>query len=516
MSQNNLNKVILDLIFSANNKSSEKEVLQSCLPQYLQLLKCNAAAILKQKEADEWSVFYVEQDSQNYDINTFLNIPIKNSNSHCSNQFYSQTYTFSNYGRITFLKKDNPIDLNIFAQIIPALQNLGQILISHETQVIKKETQRSLKRRMDIQSMSLELIQASAFENNLLTGEASSTPHLFHFLGYTKEDIPTTLEETTALVHEDDVANVIQAIADHQSGKNPEYFSEFRMRSKSGEWFWVEGRGKLLATHHTQKPHLLIGISQIINKRKNAELELIKAKEKAIESDRLKSAFLANMSHEIRTPMNGILGFMELLEDSDLDEKTRISYMRIIEDNGQRMLNTLNNLINISKIEAGQMPIYNTHFDAVETAKEAFLFFNCEANKKGLELLSRIPDYKHFLVFSDQNKIHAIITNFTKNALKYTLKGSVELGFIQKRNCPTFYIKDTGIGMRPKEQQTVFEQFFQVNDNKITRREGAGLGLSICKAYADMLGCKIWVESEKDKGSCFFLSLPNYQHMLSD
>ena len=504
-----IDKILLNLVLSTREASNHVDLLKTCLPVYIEELKCDIISVLKEDNNNVWQSEYIEhnvnQEHKELFTNSFINSNLIHNGQQLINDWFIYTFELKNYGKILFLKENTPIDKDIINRIDPVLQNLSQLLQCHENKIKKQDAEKSLKKNLDIQTISLELNNASVFTNNIMTGEASFTPHLYKYLGYKPDEMPSNMEETLSLLHKDDVNNVLQAIEDHKSGKNPNYYSEFRLRARNGNWVWVEGRGKFISTNNGE-PQVLVGISQEITKRKEVEFEMIKAKEKAIENDRLKSAFLANMSHEIRTPMNGILGFMQLLEDATIDESTRQSYMNIIEDSGNRMLNTLNNLINISKIEADQMEVYSTVFDAIETAKNAFKFFTPEAQEKGLDLCNCINKEEKITVFSDKEKFHAIITNLTKNAIKYTVSGSVELGYFNNGN-PTFFVKDTGIGMNPEEQKTIFDQFFQVRDTKITRREGAGLGLSICRAYADMLGWKIWVESKKNGGSTFYLSI---------
>ena len=249
--------------------------------------------------------------------------------------------------------------------------------------------------------------------------------------------------------------------------------------------------------------------------------QLIKAKDKAEESDRLKSAFLANMSHEIRTPMNGILGFSELLKDPDLTGGQQLEYIRIIENSGKRMLNIINDIVDISKIEAGLMKIDSKESDINEQIEYIYTFFKPEVEAKGMKLFFKNPlSAKESIINTDREKLYAILTNLVKNAIKYSTKGSIELGYqlkIEKESDNTdkkgnivleFYVKDTGIGIPKERQEAIFERFIQADIADKMAYQGAGLGLSISKAYVEMLGGKIWVESEEGKGSCFYFTLP--------
>lgn len=246
-----------------------------------------------------------------------------------------------------------------------------------------------------------------------------------------------------------------------------------------------------------------------ISDRKKAEKELILAKEKAEESDRLKSAFLANMSHEIRTPMNGILGFADLLKKPQLTGEEQMRYVNIIEKSGNRMLNIINDIIDISKIESGQMKINISDTNINTQMDEIVNFFKPEADSKELilKVTSKLP-FQESIIKTDREKVYAIFLNLIKNAIKFTDKGSVNIGGLKKGDFVEFFIEDTGVGIPKERQKVVFERFVQADIADRRAFQGAGLGLSISKAYIEMLGGKIWFESEEHKGSTFYFTLP--------
>jgi signal transduction histidine kinase/CheY-like chemotaxis protein len=254
----------------------------------------------------------------------------------------------------------------------------------------------------------------------------------------------------------------------------------------------------------------------VLNANKNLELtveertkELLKAKEQAEESDRLKSAFLANMSHEIRTPMNGILGFSELLKAPDLSGAQQQEYIRIIEKSGARMLSIINDIIDISKIEAGLMNVDIKECNINEKIEFIHSFFKPMVEEKGMLLVcnNTLPA-SEAIIKTDAEKVDSIITNLVKNAVKYSKEGVIEFGYIKRDSNLVFYVKDTGIGIPKAKQAQIFERFIQADTVDKMAHQGAGLGLSISKAYVEMLGGMIWVESEVGKGSTFFFTLP--------
>jgi len=239
----------------------------------------------------------------------------------------------------------------------------------------------------------------------------------------------------------------------------------------------------------------------------NEKLRL--SKKKAEESDQLKSAFLANMSHEIRTPMNGILGFASLLTIPDLSSKEIGEYARIIEESGGRLLNIINDLIDISKIEAGQVEVKYGRCNINSQIDYLYTFFKPESNTKGLKLLMmKTLSEDNACIETDCNKLNAILINLIKNSIKYTHEGSVEFGYKVKGDFIEFFVKDTGIGIPEDRLGAIFERFVQadIKDEKVY--EGAGLGLSITQAYVGLLGGKIWVESKVNIGSRFYFTIP--------
>jgi signal transduction histidine kinase/CheY-like chemotaxis protein len=246
-----------------------------------------------------------------------------------------------------------------------------------------------------------------------------------------------------------------------------------------------------------------------ITERKQAEQKLIKAKELAEESDRLKSAFLANMSHEIRTPMNNILGFTDLLKMDDLTSKQQKEYIQIIKKGGDRLLNIINDIIDISKIESGQMKVSVTKTNINEQIEYISSFFRPEAEEKGIRLIFKNTLLSQdAIINTDREKIFAILINLVKNAIKFTSEGFIEFGYRKKEMLLEFFVKDTGTGIRQEHKELIFERFRQGSESLARNYEGAGLGLSISKAYVEMLGGKIRVDSEPGKGSVFYFTIP--------
>ncbi len=235
--------------------------------------------------------------------------------------------------------------------------------------------------------------------------------------------------------------------------------------------------------------------------------ELIIAKEKAIESDKLKTAFLANMSHEIRTPMNGIMGFTGLLSREGIDDSKRQSYIDIIQQNSTQLLSIINDLVDISKIEAGQIEIEQNNIKLDQLAQGVLgAFYKRSLDKKiNFELLNNNSGIEFV---TDEIKLRQILVNLLDNAFKFTQEGSIGFGYKIKEKFIEFFVSDTGIGLDKHFHNSIFESFHQVELSSSRRYGGTGVGLSISKAYCEKMGGKIWVESELGKGSVFYFNLP--------
>jgi len=339
---------------------------------------------------------------------------------------------------------------------------------------------------------------------------------MFELYGIAHDNFVGAYETWKNGVHPEDVKHADAEVQEAITGKK-EFHTQFRVVWPDGEIRFLEAHA-IVTRDQEGNPQSMIGINWDITDKKVAEINLIMAKEKAEESDRLKSAFLANMSHEIRTPMNGILGFADLLKKPDLTSDQQKKYIGIIEKSGARMLNIINNIVDISKIEAGLMEVSVKDTNINEQIEYTYTFFKPEVEAKGVRLTFKtsLPG-KAAIIQTDREKVYAILTNLVKNAIKYTREGSIELGYdvvgSRQASALQFYVKDTGIGIPEDRQSAIFERFIQADIDDRMAYQGAGLGLAITKAYVEMLGGKIWVESYPEgkacsHGSCFYFTLP--------
>lgn len=249
---------------------------------------------------------------------------------------------------------------------------------------------------------------------------------------------------------------------------------------------------------------------QDITRRKRFEEALVQAKEEAEKSDRLKSSFLANMSHEIRTPMNGIIGFAELLQKPETPQDKRDEFAKVIAECGHNLLRILNDILDISKIEAGEVNIVKNEFSLNLMMVELYHFFEPTAEKNHdvrFEMRKTLRD-DEAIIYTDESRLRQILTNLISNALKFTHKGSVEFGYYVKNEEIEFYVKDTGIGISSENHATIFEPFRQAEETLSKKYRGTGLGLAIVKNLVELLDGKLTLESTEGQGSHFKFTMP--------
>jgi PAS domain S-box-containing protein len=282
---------------------------------------------------------------------------------------------------------------------------------------------------------------------------------------------------------------------------------EFRNKNKKGEFYWCHVIISPIQNSCGEITNF-VSVMEDVTKSKEMFEQLLEAKERAEESNRLKSAFLANISHEIRTPMNGIMGFAEILKEPSLSRSNQMKFYEIIENSGKRMLDTVNDLIDISMIETGQVKLHSSETDICEQLKNLYHFFIPEARKRGLELELDVDPGHYPVIKTDRSKLNSILTNLIKNALKFTGKGKIKFGFKRNEGRLEFFVADTGIGIAPDMRSAIFRPFEQADKADARAYQGVGLGLSLSKSYVELLGGQIWLESEEGAGSTFRFTIP--------
>lgn len=285
------------------------------------------------------------------------------------------------------------------------------------------------------------------------------------------------------------------------------YTIEYRIITSSGatKWVWERGRGY----YESDQLVALEGFISDITERKKIEEELIRAKNKAEQSDKLKTAFLHNISHEIRTPMNAIVGFTTLLDSPDTDDESRRQYIDIIYQSSNQLLSIITDIVDISNIETGQVKLSRTSVNLNTMIRHLHGQYRVRAQQQDLLLnFTTHLDDNEAHVLTDETKVIQIFSNLLNNALRFTRQGRIELGYVVRGETVEFFVSDTGIGIAPENQQKVFDRFFQVEGPSSKQYSGTGLGLSISKAYTELLGGTIWLISTPGEGSLFCFSIP--------
>ena len=379
----------------------------------------------------------------------------------------------------------------------------------------RKEAESELRgERMRLDSI-IEGTNVGTWEWNIQTGKIIINERWADMIGYRLAELaPLTIQAWRQHAHPDDIAACTETLERHFKGELSYYDRECRMRHKDGRWIWVLDRGSVASRDEKGWPLMMYGTHQDITKRKQAEVDLRKEKEKAEEASRAKSEFLSIMSHEIRTPLNAIIGMSELLGETQLDDDQQ-NYVRTFQNAGESLLSIINNILDYSKIEAGKVEIELTDFDLTDVIEKLSAILALQAHKKHIELIVDIPsDVPSFLI-GDPQHLRQVLMNLIGNAIKFTEKGEVtvrleNVGSNQSsKQCEIkFVIEDTGVGIAADKLMMIFDRFSQV-DSSVTRKYGGtGLGLSISQKLIELMGSHIFVESQPGQGSKFCFTLP--------
>ncbi|MDB4334898.1 ATP-binding protein [bacterium] len=236
---------------------------------------------------------------------------------------------------------------------------------------------------------------------------------------------------------------------------------------------------------------------------------------KACEADRLKSSFLENISHEIRTPMNGIIGFSELIKEGNVSSSEKEEFLDMIGQSSEQLMSVVNNVLDIALIEAGSVKLKKNNFDINTMLEDIYLGYNVLIPKQVVFRLDRSLTDDQSVMIADEAKIKQVLNNIINNAIKFTSKGSILFGCFLQRNVVTFYVKDTGIGIKEELQETIFQRFRQADKGGSKYYGGTGLGLSISKGIVELHGGEMWVESQEGQGSSFYFTIP-YMNVAND
>ena len=315
-----------------------------------------------------------------------------------------------------------------------------------------------------------------------------------------------SISEVLEMIYPGDRKNLLRRIEEHFSGSTPFFVFEFKLNyADKTKRKWINSFGRIVERDDSGNPLRMLGFNRDITENKIAEEELLRAKLKAEESDRLKTAFLANMSHEIRTPLNAVAGFSRLLKRGDLDRETMGRYCEIIQSNSDQLIRLVSDILDLSKIESGTIEFENGEINLYQFLKEIYSLLEDLVHQNGKSNIKTGVKYpeRNIVFISDENRLKQIMNNLLSNAVKFTSQGKITAGCEIINNTLNFYVSDSGIGIPEENRETIFDRFSQVDSSYTRNYSGTGLGLAISRKLARMMGGDLTVDSGKNRGSAF-------------
>ncbi len=395
----------------------------------------------------------------------------------------------------------------------------------------RKQAETALREREERLKLAISGGDLATWDWNIVTGHIDINPRWLEMLGYTRGELPSHVSTWKTLLHPDDASFATSVLNAHLQGRTASYEAECRLRHKSGRWVWVLDKGRVTERDEDGRPLRACGTHLDITRWKEAEACLKQAKEQAEQMSRdllkattcanemavqaqaanaAKSQFLANMTHEIRTPMNAVIGFSDILAEEDLTPEQR-EYVGLIRDSGHHLLELINDILDLSKIEANRVQIELENCDLAGVLRSIDAMMRPLADNKGLELkMVRSPDVPD-LIRTDGSRLRQCLVNLISNAIKFTEAGHVHVR-VRPAGSPEepqlcFDVEDTGVGISFDKQESIFEAFTQADGTTTRKYGGTGLGLTITKRLAELLGGMVRVRSEPGGGSVFSLTL---------
>lgn len=392
-------------------------------------------------------------------------------------------------------------------------QGNNQILvIAHDiTDVVRAQQQVATSERRLQEVMTAT--QEGLWDWHLPTGKVIHNDHWWSILGFSEGEIADNVDAFSAHLLAEDRPRVWESLQRLLSGSTTYYHSEHRMLRKDGSVIWVQDRGRVVERDEQQRPLRVVGAYADITERKRNQAALEQALDMAHKATRAKSDFLATMSHELRTPLNGVLGMAQLLQMPNVSEAERLDYAQTIVKSGQILLTLLNDLLDLSKIEAGQMDLEHQTFGLMNLVQDTVKAFEDQAKRKGICVSIDTSGLHRDTCLGDAHKLRQMLSNYLGNAIKFTPQGDVcvkvtEQLDLAQRSMLEFSVSDNGIGIAPEKQALLFKPFTQGDSSTTREFGGTGLGLSIVARMAELMGGRVGLQSVPGAGSRFWFCVP--------
>jgi PAS domain S-box-containing protein len=372
-----------------------------------------------------------------------------------------------------------------------------------------KETEKAFKERDEHYRAIVENISDGLY---IFDGKSLLfvNDRLANILGYEKEEM--FKKDVWEFFHAEDRKRIKQNAYNRLKGKDVPATLSSRVICKDGT---VKNADFTVRTIIYQGKQTIMAVVRDVTERIKAEALLVEAKEKAEENSRLKSAFLNNMNHELRTPMNAIMGFSDLMDKAEPEQKEQ--FAGIIRNSSKQLLQLMDDVLYLSRLQSEKLPVKNSFFSPLEVVSDVVRMIELSNDNNRVSIISASPDDENeLIIFADEAKVRQILTNFASNAIKHTFEGTVEIGFFVEDKEIEFYVKDTGLGIPHEEQPYIFEPFYRGKQSTNAAIRGTGLGLSIANQLAALMDGKIGVSSDLGRGSYFYLNIPLRKRKSSD